>query len=210
MRNTSKEELEQLEPMQRFVAVNNLICDLLWDFTQSENLKIEMTLEEIHLCASVMDRIDPEMMEKLGNITSAERRSALNERLDKHNQTVLKGLAKMVLSRLPLAFEARGSNTGNNQSKENPDKVDPDQEPMRLNYQSHGLNWSDVWENLVPTIIVRWSGCETNSFLERPNKSSCVLFPFQCAQVIIWWIFTGIFFSKLKTLQNQLVFEQWR
>lgn len=144
MGNTSREELDQLVPMQRFVAVNNLICDMLWNFTQMENLMSEMTLEEIHLCASVMYSIDPEILEQLGYMTRAERRSALNDRLDKYNQIVLQHLARMVLSRLPPAFEARSSNTGNNQGKEKSDKFDPDQEPMRLNFQSHGLYWSDV------------------------------------------------------------------
>lgn len=104
MENTSMEQLRQLDLMQRWVAVNHLICDLLWDFTGSNIAMCDMSAEEFHACASVMGSVDPKILRLLPYITLPERRSLLNDQLDKYDNNTLQVLGDMVLERLPTTF----------------------------------------------------------------------------------------------------------
>lgn len=105
LENTSIEQLKQLDQMQRWVALNNLICDLLWDFTGSNISLCDMTPEEFHACVSVMASVHLEILRQLPYVSLAERRSLLNDQLDKHDAKTLEVLAEMVLERLPQTFE---------------------------------------------------------------------------------------------------------
>lgn len=141
MENTSVEQLNQLDPRQRFVAFNGLICDLLWAFTESNNPSkiiseeaqvFEFMDDEAQVCKSVVDSVDPNSLELLRKASRAERRSAMNDQLDKHNRNTLQKLCQMVVSRLPIAFSQTGSNTENSQGEEISGKIGIDHDMINV------------------------------------------------------------------------------
>lgn len=54
-----------MDMMQRWVTLNHLICDMLWDFTVSRLRMIEMSAEEFHAYTTIMALVDPDVLSGL-------------------------------------------------------------------------------------------------------------------------------------------------
>ena len=94
-------DLMQMDAVTRFKAINDLVCDVLWAFSESR-LKIpDISPAEFQACASVIAELDPEIFSELPTRTSEERISDLNEAIYIHNdRQMVKVLDTMVITRL--------------------------------------------------------------------------------------------------------------
>ena len=94
-------DLMQMDAVTRFEAINELVCDVLWAFSESR-LKIpDISPGEFQACASVIAGLDPEIFSELPTRTSEERVSDLNEAVHIHDdRQMVKVLDTMVFTRL--------------------------------------------------------------------------------------------------------------
>lgn len=115
--------------------MRELICDLLFAFTESRLPDIIFSLEESRTCDSIIAELDDEVVSTLSTRTCEERVSILGDLIDRtvNSQAVIV-LISMVSSELQKADARRiASNTATNQGEESSNADGPN--PEILNHE---------------------------------------------------------------------------
>lgn len=139
LENTSWDQLFRMDLMQRWVALNHLICDMLWAFTVSRIPMVEMSAKEFHAYTTIMALVEPDVLDGLPLISVAERRSALNEKLDQQDRKTLQLLAEMVLARLPRDSQASGQSDSYIEEVQGEEKAPTSRPPANNNLSTTPL-----------------------------------------------------------------------
>ena len=117
MENTSFETIRDLDCIERYWALRELVCDVLFAFTESR--LADITPQESQLCESIIAGLDDEVVGRLFTRTCEERVSDLGGEIDQMiNSESLVVLIRMVTSKLQKADARRGaSDTENDQGE---------------------------------------------------------------------------------------------
>lgn len=101
MANTTLMDLMQMDAVTRFEAINELVCDVLWAFSESRLKVPDIGPAEFQACASVIAALDPKVFGELPTKTPEERISNLNDASSTHHdREMIKVLDTMVITRL--------------------------------------------------------------------------------------------------------------
>ncbi|MCJ1425402.1 hypothetical protein MMC29_003301 [Sticta canariensis] len=123
MENTTALELKPLHKMLRYVVLNELVCDVLWDFTSSRLRIPDMNPNEFQACASIMAALDHDVLRNLPIRTEEQRVSDLTAQLKKHDQQTVQVLLSMVITRLKQAWMERSSSRAPNMENYHDERI---------------------------------------------------------------------------------------